>query len=47
MRHALREARARGCTTTTLESTKVAETLYAGLGYRALGRYEMWESRRA
>jgi ribosomal protein S18 acetylase RimI-like enzyme len=45
MRHALREARGRGCTTSTLESTAVAETLYRRLGYRALGRYEMWELR--
>ena len=45
MRTALRDARVAGCTTTTLESTKVAEGLYAGLGYRALGRYQMWELR--
>ena len=45
MRHALRQARERGCTTTTLESTPVAEALYERLGYTALGRYEMWESR--
>ena len=45
MRHALREARERGCSTTTLESTAVAEPLYAGLGYTPLGRYEMWEAR--
>ena len=45
MRHALREVRQRGCTTTTLESTKMAEPLYAELGYRSLGRYQMWELR--
>ena len=45
MRHALREARRRGCTTSTLESTMVAETMYRRLGYGALGRYEMWEAR--
>jgi ribosomal protein S18 acetylase RimI-like enzyme len=45
MRHALREARRRGCTTSTLESTMVAEATYRRLGYRALGRYEMWEAR--
>jgi len=45
MRHALREARDRGCTTTTLESTSVAEGLYAHLGYTPLGRYQMWEAR--
>lgn len=47
MRHALRQARRRGCTTTTLESTKMAETLYANLGYQPLGRYAMWEHRAA
>jgi ribosomal protein S18 acetylase RimI-like enzyme len=46
MRHALREARGRGCMTTTLESTSVAEPLYQSLGYRPLGRYGMWEARR-
>ena len=45
VREALRQARARGCTTTTLESTAMAESLYAGLGYRPFGRYEMWERR--
>ena len=45
MRHALRQAHQRGCTTTTLESTKMAETLYANLGYQPLGRYAMWEHR--
>jgi ribosomal protein S18 acetylase RimI-like enzyme len=45
MRHGLREARRRGCTTSTLESTLVAETMYRRLGYGALGRYEMWEAR--
>jgi hypothetical protein len=45
MRHAMREARGRGCETTTLESTQMAEPMYAKLGYRALGRYEMWERR--
>lgn len=46
MRRALRDASARGCTTTTLESTKIAETLYADLGYQALGHYQMWELRK-
>ncbi len=45
MRHALRSARQRGCTTTTLESTKMAETLYSNLGFTPLGRYAMWERR--
>jgi ribosomal protein S18 acetylase RimI-like enzyme len=46
MRRALRDARRRGCTTSTLESTAAAETMYRRLGYRPLGRYEMWEARR-
>lgn len=45
MRHSLREARAQGCLTTTLESTAVAEGMYAALGFRSLGRYAMWECR--
>lgn len=47
VRHALREARARGATTTTLESTAMAEGLYARLGFRSFGRYRMWEWREA
>lgn len=47
MRHALRQAHQRGCTTTTLESTRMAETLYTNLGYHPLGRYTMWEHRTA
>jgi ribosomal protein S18 acetylase RimI-like enzyme len=47
MRHALREARGRGCDTTTLESTSAGELLYSGLGYAAFGRFEMWERRSA
>lgn len=45
VRHALRQAAGRGCATTTLESTRMAESTYARLGYRAFGRYEMWERR--
>lgn len=45
VRHALREARERECDTTTLESTAMAETTYARLGFRSLGRYCMWEHR--
>jgi ribosomal protein S18 acetylase RimI-like enzyme len=45
MRHALREARERGCTTTTLESSAAAEDMYTHLGYTPLGRYQTWESR--
>jgi len=34
----LAEARARGCTTASLQSTAIAERVYAGLGFRSLGR---------
>jgi ribosomal protein S18 acetylase RimI-like enzyme len=46
LRQALRDAAARGCTTTTLESTKLGRPVYERVGYRALGRLEMWERRR-
>lgn len=45
MRLALIEARRRGCTTTTLESTRAGEATYARLGFRAIGRFGMWERR--
>jgi ribosomal protein S18 acetylase RimI-like enzyme len=45
VRVALLDARERGCTTTTLESTKMAEPVYEQLGYHAFGRYGMWERR--
>src|SRR4051812_27770741 len=45
MRTTLREALAGGCTTTTLEATEAGEPVYAAMGYRALGRYRMMESR--
>jgi ribosomal protein S18 acetylase RimI-like enzyme len=35
----LHEARDRGCTTSTLQSTPMAERVYARLGFRDLGRY--------
>jgi ribosomal protein S18 acetylase RimI-like enzyme len=47
MRHALRQACERGCTTTTLESTAAAERMYTRLGYTPLARYEMWECRKS
>ncbi len=47
VRVALRAARQRGCVTTTLESTAMAESMYANLGFRALGSYQMWERRSA
>lgn len=45
LRHALREAAERGCSTTTLESTAMAESMYKQLGYGSFGRYRMWEHR--
>jgi ribosomal protein S18 acetylase RimI-like enzyme len=42
---ALVDARERGCTTSTLQATKLGEPVYAQLGYRTLGRLEMWERR--
>jgi ribosomal protein S18 acetylase RimI-like enzyme len=47
VRIALLDARERGCTTTSLESTTMAEPVYEQLGYRALGRYRTWERRAA
>ena len=47
MRHALREARAAGAWTTTLEASAAGEPVYARMGYRALGRLGMWERRKA
>jgi ribosomal protein S18 acetylase RimI-like enzyme len=44
-REALRDAAARGCTTTTLEATKLGRPVYDRLGYRSLGTLEMWERR--
>jgi ribosomal protein S18 acetylase RimI-like enzyme len=45
VRHALREAKARGCTTTTLESTPAGESVYTRVGFRPFGRFEMRERR--
>lgn len=43
--HALREARDRGCTTTTLEGSPMGEPIYTRMGYRTLGRLQLWERR--
>jgi GNAT superfamily N-acetyltransferase len=43
--HAMHEARGRGCTTTSLQATKMGQSLYARLGYRDLGAVQMWERR--
>jgi ribosomal protein S18 acetylase RimI-like enzyme len=47
MRHALREARAEGARTTSLEASAQGEPVYARMGYRSLGRLGMWERRKA
>jgi hypothetical protein len=46
MRLALRDARDRGCETTSLEATAAGEPVYRAIGYRALGALQMWERRR-
>lgn len=46
MRRALADARARGCTTTTLVATRMGHPVYARLGYRDYGGVQMWERRR-
>ncbi len=43
--HALREARESGLGTTTLQSTKLGNPVYARLGYRDYGAMHMWERR--
>lgn len=43
--HGLRVARERGCTTTTLEGSSMGEPIYARMGYRTLGRLQLWERR--
>ena len=39
---ALREARARGCTSSILNATDMGEPLYRGVGYVSLGRGQSW-----
>jgi GNAT superfamily N-acetyltransferase len=38
--HAVAAARERGCTTASLQSTAMAEGVYAGVGFRDLGRFD-------
>jgi ribosomal protein S18 acetylase RimI-like enzyme len=45
LRTALRDARERGCQTTSLEATRAGEPIYRRIGYRDLGRLQMWERR--
>jgi GNAT superfamily N-acetyltransferase len=47
LHRALLEARARGCTTSTTQATRMGEPVYARLGYETFGRIEMWERRAA
>jgi hypothetical protein len=42
MEHVLADAKARGATTATLQSTRMGQTLYESLGFTAAGRYEEW-----
>jgi len=42
---ALREARARGAVSTSLQASPLGTAVYAGLGYRTLGTLYMWERR--
>ena len=47
MNEALRDAKARGCTTSSLQATKKGQPVYERIGYRALGAFQMWERRDA
>ena len=47
MNEALRDAKARGCTTSSLQATKKGEPVYARIGYQTLGAFQMWERRQA
>jgi GNAT superfamily N-acetyltransferase len=38
--HAVLEAKQRGCTTVSLQSTPMAESIYAKVGFRDLGRFD-------
>jgi GNAT superfamily N-acetyltransferase len=44
---ALVEARDRGCDISTLQATKMGESVYARLGYQRLGAIQMWEKRKS
>jgi Acetyltransferase (GNAT) domain len=47
LHRALLDGRERGAETSTTIATAMGEPVYARLGYRGLGRIEMWERRRA
>ena len=42
--HAVADARERGCTTVSLQSTEMAESVYARVGFRDLGRFDEYVS---
>jgi GNAT superfamily N-acetyltransferase len=44
---ALADARERGNDISTLQATRMGEPVYARLGYRRIGEFQMWERRRA
>jgi GNAT superfamily N-acetyltransferase len=46
MKHALVEARERGCTTTSLQASARGRLVYERLGYRDIGAMHMWERRK-
>jgi GNAT superfamily N-acetyltransferase len=46
MRQALLDARDAGCETTSLQATAMGYPIYARIGYRDLGEFQMWEHRR-
>jgi GNAT superfamily N-acetyltransferase len=43
MRHALADARGRGCTTSSLQSSKIGFSVYSKLGYRDVSAIDTWE----
>jgi len=45
IRQALRDARERGATSSSLQATRFGRPLYERLGYRDLGAIDMWERR--
>jgi GNAT superfamily N-acetyltransferase len=45
LHRALLDARARGCTTSTTQASKMGEPVYERLGYRRFGTIEMWARR--
>jgi ribosomal protein S18 acetylase RimI-like enzyme len=47
LRHALADAKERGNETSTLVATALGHPVYEQLGYRTLGRFQMWELARS